>query len=43
MTGLAGIGIFFAGLFGGLGVFFWGVALVWRVSLENKADQKVGS
>ena len=36
MSNLANLGIFFAGFFGGLGVFFLGVGLLWRISLEGK-------
>ena len=39
MTGLAGIGIFFAGFFGGLGVFFIGCAFLWWVSVYKKCKE----
>jgi len=37
---LASIGIFFFGLFGGLGLFFLGVGLLWWVSLTEKRDKR---
>jgi len=33
MDGLAEIGVFFAGFFGGLGVFFTGCGILWAVSV----------
>jgi hypothetical protein len=37
MTSLGNLGIFFAGFFGGMGVFFIGCALLWGVSVwKNK-------
>jgi len=36
MDGLAGLGIFFAGFFGGLGIFFLGCGLFWWISLYAK-------
>jgi hypothetical protein len=33
MDGLSTVGVFFAGFFGGLGVFFAGVAMLWAVSV----------
>lgn len=33
---LQGLGIFFAGFFGGLGVFFIGVGVLWYVSLTRE-------
>lgn len=33
---MADIGIFFAGFFGGLGVFFLGVGALWYVSLSRQ-------
>ncbi|WP_164749851.1 hypothetical protein [Nitratireductor alexandrii] len=40
MNDLATIGIFFAGFFGGLGVFFLGVGLLWWVSLTERAMKR---
>ncbi|PSM17801.1 hypothetical protein C7T96_12520 [Nitratireductor sp. StC3] len=40
MNDLATIGIFFAGFFGGLGVFFLGVGLLWWVSLTDRAMKR---
>ncbi len=34
--GLQGIGIFFAGFFGGLGIFFIGIGVLWYVSLKRQ-------
>ena len=39
MEGLAGVGIFFAGFFGGLGFFFIGCALFWWVSVYKKLNE----
>lgn len=39
MSNLANLGIFFAGFFGGFGVFFLGVDALWKTSLEAKARQ----
>lgn len=39
MSNLANLGIFFAGFFGGLGVFFIGCGLMWFISVWSK--QKV--
>lgn len=36
--GLQGIGIFFAGFFGGLGIFFIGIGVLWYVSLTRRRD-----
>ena len=36
MDNLANIGVFFAGFFGGLGVFFLGCGLLWFVSVWSK-------
>jgi hypothetical protein len=33
--GLQSLGIFFAGFFGGLGVFFIGIGVLWHVSLSR--------
>lgn len=33
---LQAIGIFFAGFFGGLGVFFIGIGVIWYVSLTRQ-------
>jgi hypothetical protein len=33
MAGLSSVGVFFAGFFGGLGIFFAGVAMLWAVSV----------
>lgn len=36
--------LFFPSLFISLGVFFWGVNLLWRTSIENReAKRKAGS
>lgn len=34
--GLQGIGIFFAGFFGGLGIFFIGIGVLWHVSVSRQ-------
>lgn len=34
--GLQGLGIFFAGFFGGLGIFFAGIGVLWHVSLRRQ-------
>ena len=39
MEGLTGVGIFFAGFFGGLGFFFIGCALFWWVSVYKKLNE----
>ena len=39
MSNLANLGIFFAGFFGGLGIFFLGVDALWRTSLKNKEGE----
>ncbi|WP_281040005.1 hypothetical protein [Mesorhizobium sp. Z1-4] len=36
MNGLIPIGIFFAGFFGGLGVFFAGIGVLWWISLQDR-------
>ena len=36
MSNLIPIGIFFAGLFGGLGFFFLGVGLLWWVDVYRR-------
>lgn len=36
MNGLVNIGIFFAGFFGGLGIFFTGIGVLWWVSIRNR-------
>jgi len=36
MGNLAELGIFFAGFFGGLGIFFLGCGLFWFVSVWSK-------
>jgi hypothetical protein len=33
--GLEGLGVFFAGFFGGLGVFFAGIGVLWYVSVTR--------
>jgi hypothetical protein len=33
MDGLVTVGIFFAGFFGGLGVFFIGIGILWGISI----------
>jgi len=39
MEGLAGLGVFFAGFFGGFGIFFIGVGLLWGVSIWSKQKE----
>lgn len=36
MGGLIPISVFFAGFFGGMGIFFAGVGFLWWVSLHNR-------
>lgn len=36
--GIEAIGVFFAGFFGGLGIFFIGVAALWHVSLARRGE-----
>jgi hypothetical protein len=33
MDGLSALGIFFAGFFGGFGIFFAGIAALWAVAV----------
>ncbi len=35
--------LFFPSLFISLGVFFWGVGQVWRVSIENREAKRRGA
>ena len=35
---MANLGIFFAGFFGGLGVFFIGVGVLWGISVWSKKN-----
>lgn len=37
MSNLGNLGLFFAGFFGGLGVFFVGIGALWKTSLESKS------
>jgi hypothetical protein len=39
MSSLGNLGIFFAGFFGGLGVFFVGCAAFWCVSVWQKKNR----
>jgi hypothetical protein len=38
MDFLANLGVFFAGIFGGLGIFFIGIGLLWWCSLYAKIN-----
>jgi len=35
--------LFFPSLFISLGVFFWGIGQVWRVSIENREAKRKGA
>lgn len=39
---LTSIGIFFAGFFGGLGVFFLGIGLLWFVAIYRERGAGAG-
>jgi hypothetical protein len=36
MSNLYPIGVFFGGFFGGMGIFFIGVGLLWWISLQDR-------
>jgi len=40
MGSLVNISIFFAGFFGGLGIFFIGVGVLWAISIWSKQREK---
>ena len=40
MNNIANLGIFFAGFFGGIGVFFVSCGYLWRTSLRARAMKK---
>jgi hypothetical protein len=42
MNELSALGIFFAGFFGGFGVFFAGIAMLWAVSVWKGRSNMAG-